>query len=120
MKKKMLSCMEYKDKVLAGWIGKSLGGVVGAPYENHKVFGDVPAEKLWPSFHAPNDDPDIQIVWLEAMQERVMFLGAGARWRQAQTADTGRIPQRPLSILRSCMTGRIDDTRPARNEVMKG
>lgn len=76
MKKKMLSYMEYKDKVLAGWIGKSLGGVVGAPYENHKVFGDVPAEKLWPSFNAPNDDLDIQIVWLEAMQERGMFLTA--------------------------------------------
>ncbi|MBI3986723.1 MAG: ADP-ribosylglycohydrolase family protein [Lentisphaerae bacterium] len=64
----------YRDKVLAGWIGKSLGGVVGAPYENHKLFGDVTPDTLWPSFNAPNDDLDIQIVWLEAMQERGVFL----------------------------------------------
>ncbi len=66
----------YRDKVLACWIGKSIGGMVGQPYENHKVFGDAPTEKLWPSFLAPNDDLDIQLVWLEAMQERGLFLAS--------------------------------------------
>jgi len=65
---------DYKDKVMGGWVGKSLGGVVGAPYENHKLFGNLTADTLWPPFNAPNDDLDIQIVWLEAMQERGLYL----------------------------------------------
>jgi hypothetical protein len=27
---------QYQDKALAGWIGKSIGGVIGARLENHK------------------------------------------------------------------------------------
>ena len=64
----------YLDKVLAGWIGKSLGGVIGAPFENHKQFNPVPVESLWPAMMAANDDLDIQVVWLEALQEQGVFL----------------------------------------------
>ncbi len=69
-----LSYEQYKDKVLAGWIGKSLGGVIGAPLENHKFYHDLTADRLWPEEVGSNDDLDIQIVWLEAMQERGVFL----------------------------------------------
>ncbi len=59
----------YYDKVLAGWIGKSLGGIVGAPYECHKQFNFITEDKLWPDTLYPNDDLDIQVVWLEALQQ---------------------------------------------------
>ncbi|MHB1456354.1 MAG: ADP-ribosylglycohydrolase family protein [Armatimonadota bacterium] len=59
----------YFDKVLGGWIGKSLGGIVGAPFEAHKILGDMKAENSWPKEIAPNDDLDIQVVWLEMLEE---------------------------------------------------
>ncbi|MDD5698709.1 MAG: ADP-ribosylglycohydrolase family protein [Victivallaceae bacterium] len=71
-----LSYRDYYDKVLAGWLGKSLGGVIGAPFENHKMFGHKTAEQLWPDTLAVNDDLDIQMVWLEAMQERGLYLSS--------------------------------------------
>lgn len=64
----------YYDKVLAGWYGKSIGGAIGVPYENHKQYSDIPEELLWPKTIGPNDDLDIQIVWLEALQERGLYL----------------------------------------------
>lgn len=70
-----LSYPRYRDKVLAGWIGKSFGGVIGARLENHKELKDIPLEKVWPEGKMiPNDDLDLQVVWLEAMQERGLFL----------------------------------------------
>jgi ADP-ribosylglycohydrolase len=65
---------KYYDKVLAGWIGKSLGGVIGAPFENHKQFSNISIDSLWPATVGANDDLDIQVVWLEALQEQGLFL----------------------------------------------
>ena len=59
----------YLDKVLAAWTGKSLGGIVGAPYEAHKMKDNVAAERAWPAKIYPNDDLDIQVVWMEMMEE---------------------------------------------------
>jgi len=71
---KVIAYKLYYRKILAGWIGKSLGGIVGAPYENHKQFNAVTPETLWPQVLYPNDDLDIQVVWLEALQERGLYL----------------------------------------------
>ena len=64
----------YKDKVLAGWIGKSFGGVIGASLECHKELKSLAPEQIWPEKMLPNDDLDLQVVWLEAMQERGIWL----------------------------------------------
>ena len=69
-----LNYKQYYDKVLAGWIGKSIGGVVGAPYENLKCYHALTMETLWPATMGANDDLDIQVVWLEALQERGLYL----------------------------------------------
>lgn len=69
--------LEYSrlfDKILAGWLGKSIGGAIGAPVENHKRFARAKSADIWPDRIMPNDDLDIQLVWLEAFQERGMFL----------------------------------------------
>lgn len=67
---KTLDYQTYLDKTLGSWMGKSIGGVVGAPYECHKILGDMNADQLWPKELAPNDDLDIQVVWLEMLEER--------------------------------------------------
>lgn len=71
-----LKMKDYRDMVRAGWLGKCLGGTMGARFENHKCWDPVPMEDLWPREIVPNDDLDIQIVWLEAMQERGLYLSS--------------------------------------------
>ncbi len=64
-----LSYSDYQSRVMAAWLGKSIGGVVGADVENHKELKHLTAAELWPPVIPPNDDLDIQLVWLEAFQE---------------------------------------------------
>ena len=53
---KKLDYKTYLDNVLACWTGKSLGGIIGAPYECHKRFTPVEVKNLWPKVLFPNDD----------------------------------------------------------------
>jgi len=62
-----LNYAQYKDKVKACWIGKNIGGTLGAPYEGKKEFLNVtgfPANAK----ALPNDDLDLQLVWLSALE----------------------------------------------------
>ncbi len=62
---------EYRKKVLGCWLGKNIGGTIGAPFEWRRQVNDV-------SFYAqdlkgeplPNDDLDIQLLWLIALEEK--------------------------------------------------
>lgn len=69
MKKRNIAYETYLDKIYGGWLGKSIGGTIGAPFESHKIYGDITADNCWPSVIYPNDDLDIQVVWLEMMEE---------------------------------------------------
>ena len=82
--KKTLDYQVYRDRILGAWIGKSLGGIIGAPYECHKQFNKIGCDKQWPAEIYPNDDLDIQVVWLEALQE------IGIRPTSRQLADFWR------------------------------
>lgn len=64
----------YVDKVLGAWMGKSAGGTIGAPMEGHKMLMGFTEANCWPKEIAPNDDLDIQLVWLEALQENGPWL----------------------------------------------
>ncbi len=66
-----LNRQDYRNKVLGCWLGKNIGGTVGAPYEWMRQVNDI-------SFYTqtnlngramPNDDLDIQLLWLCAMEE---------------------------------------------------
>ena len=65
----LLDFNTYRDKVAGCWMGKNIGGVLGAPFEGMRQFNDA-------SFYAqdlsmgppPNDDLDLQIVWLAAVE----------------------------------------------------
>lgn len=74
MKATQLNYSTYRDRVLAGWLGKSIGGAMGAPVENQKQRHQFTEETIWAARVPPNDDMDIQIVWLEALQERGLYL----------------------------------------------
>ncbi len=61
----------YRSSVLGCWLGKNIGGTLGAPFEWRRQINDV-------SFYTqdlqgeplPNDDLDIQLLWLVALEEK--------------------------------------------------
>ncbi|GHV67260.1 hypothetical protein AGMMS49928_03910 [Spirochaetia bacterium] len=65
----LLDFKTYKDKVMGCWAGKNIGGVLGAPFEGKRQINKVDfyiqdLSKGPP----PNDDLDLQIVWLAAVE----------------------------------------------------
>lgn len=65
-----LTLANYREKVMGCWIGKNIGGTLGAPFECQRgVFNydfytqDLNGEPL------PNDDLDLQLVWLNAAEK---------------------------------------------------
>ncbi len=72
-----LNTPEFRDKVLACWLGKNIGGTLGAPMEwrrqvNNVTFytQDLEGEP------APNDDLDVQLLWLIALEEKGIEINA--------------------------------------------
>ena len=58
----------YKDKVSACWIGKNIGGTIGTPYEGMRELLDVKGFNSEPGEPLPNDDLDLQLIWLHALE----------------------------------------------------
>ena len=61
---------DYRDKVLGCWLGKNIGGTLGAPFECKR--GVFPVEFYTQDTHGeplPNDDLDLQEVWLNAVEK---------------------------------------------------
>ena len=59
-----------RDKIYACWMGKNIGGTIGAPYEGEQKMHDIQGFVTKPGEVLPNDDLDLQLVWLKAMEER--------------------------------------------------
>ena len=58
-----------QDRILACWVGKNIGGTIGTPYEGKQELFDVKGFAVKPGEPLPNDDLDLQLVWLRAMDE---------------------------------------------------
>lgn len=60
--------LNLRKKIHSCWYGKAIGGTLGAPYEgvpgplNLSFYDPVPTEAL------PNDDLDLQVVWLHHLR----------------------------------------------------
>ncbi|MEG1847738.1 MAG: ADP-ribosylglycohydrolase family protein [Lachnospiraceae bacterium] len=61
---------EYYDKVYGGWLGKCLGGAAGAPVEGIKQLITTKHYRELFRSDLPNDDLDLQLLWLEVMQKK--------------------------------------------------
>lgn len=59
-----------KDKMKGCWVGKNIGGVLGAPDEGFRRWNDVDFYiqdlTMGPP---PNDDLDLHIIWLAAVEK---------------------------------------------------
>ena len=65
-----LTYERYLDQVLGGWIGKSMGGAVGARFEGNKGWIEISPDEMFPEKMPPNDDLDLQVVWLRVLEEK--------------------------------------------------
>lgn len=65
----ILSKEKYEDKVKACWIGKNIGGTMGAPYEAVQHTLDIKGFSTPAGKAAPNDDLDLQLVWLHVAEK---------------------------------------------------
>jgi len=66
----IVSKSEYWDRVYACWLGKNIGGTLGAPFEGKKFVNDLDFYAKPVSEAAPNDDLDFQLVWLKMLEDR--------------------------------------------------
>ncbi len=77
MKTVTLNRQDFANKVLGCWMGKNIGGTLGAPFEWRRQVNAV-------TFYTqelrgepmPNDDLDIQLLWLIALEEQGVRLDA--------------------------------------------
>ena len=66
----ILKLDDYRNKLTGCWMGKNIGGTLGAPFEGRRKINiidfytqDLGGEPL------PNDDLDLQLVWLNAAEK---------------------------------------------------
>ena len=71
-----LNFSTYRDKVYACWQGKSIGGTMGAPYEMTREKLNITGFSSDITEALPNDDLDLQLVWLQALEHEGANLNA--------------------------------------------
>ncbi|MEI8078282.1 MAG: ADP-ribosylglycohydrolase family protein [bacterium] len=64
------------DKIYGCYLGKTIGGTLGMPYEGSEEFLDLTYYRPVPTRPMPNDDVDLQLVWLEAFKDKGTALSA--------------------------------------------
>jgi ADP-ribosylglycohydrolase len=61
---------EFRDRVYACWLGKNIGGTLGMPFEGKTDLNNLTFyTNIKAGEPAANDDLDLQILWLKAMEE---------------------------------------------------
>lgn len=60
----------YMDKLRACFIGKNIGGTLGAPFEGKQQLLHIEGFTTPSGEPLPNDDLDLQLVWLSALERR--------------------------------------------------
>ena len=63
-----------RDRIYSCWVGKNIGGTLGTPYEGKRELNDIHGFASKEGEPLPNDDLDLQLVWLRAVND----LGPGA------------------------------------------
>lgn len=83
-KKATINEAEFRDRVYACWLGKNIGGTLGMPFEGKTDVNNLTFyTKIKVGEPAANDDLDLQILWLKAMEEnnyRVDAYTLGEYW----------------------------------------
>lgn len=65
-----LAYTDYLDRIYGGWLGKSMGGAVGMRFEGYKGWIEIEPQEMFPPSVPPNDDLDMQVLWLKVLEEK--------------------------------------------------
>lgn len=66
----ILTLEDYRNKVMGCWMGKNIGGTLGAPFEGRRQINNVEFYVQDLEGNPPaNDDLDLQLVWLNAIEK---------------------------------------------------
>ena len=60
----------FLDKVCGCYLGKAVSGNIGAPHEGVKMAMELPFLPSMIDLTRPNDDLDLQVLWLEAVERK--------------------------------------------------
>ena len=66
---------DYIDKVRGCWVGKCLAGAIGMPFEGVPYPVAMDEENIYIS-EVPNDDLELQLVWLDALKQHGLKLNS--------------------------------------------
>ena len=66
---KALDYRLYLDKVYGAFLGKTVVGTMGAPYEGVKMPLELPFRREMIDAMLPNDDLDLQVLWLDVVEK---------------------------------------------------
>lgn len=83
--RRALAVADYLDAVRGMWVGKFIGGTLGAPIEGVKSTHGFEGRLSLPNGVCENDDTDLQLLWLHALEEHGPGLTAAqlaAEWRE--------------------------------------
>jgi ADP-ribosylglycohydrolase len=61
--------LSLHDRVLGMWLGKSIGGTLGLPMEGYVGRGHLSYYDPIPESAPPNDDLELQLVWLHLLEK---------------------------------------------------
>lgn len=74
----ILNLNDYRNKLLGCWYGKNIGGTLGAPFEGKRGINDIGFyTQALGGDPLPNDDLDLQLVWLNAAEKYGRNVNAG-------------------------------------------
>lgn len=59
----MATIHRFREKVMACWLGKAVGGTLGMPFEGKEGVWDLTFYDPVPTEMLPNDDLDLQVLW---------------------------------------------------------
>ena len=65
-----ISYEKFLDKVYGCFIGKAVSGNIGAPHEGVKMQMELPFLQQMIDCERPNDDLDLQVLWLEIAEKK--------------------------------------------------
>ncbi|WP_135550320.1 ADP-ribosylglycohydrolase family protein [Paenibacillus cymbidii] len=69
MNTSILNEQDYYRIVYGGWLGKNIGGTLGGPVEGIKELLELTYYRELPDGPLENDDLDLQLVWLHALEQ---------------------------------------------------
>ncbi|MBQ8754799.1 MAG: ADP-ribosylglycohydrolase family protein [Lentisphaeria bacterium] len=69
-----LNASKYRDRIFACFLGKNIGGTLGAPFEGTTEMLNLDYYPTSPAGSPlPNDDLDLQLVWLKAVEDHGLY-----------------------------------------------